>query len=163
MARRRQAVNGWVAAGSIWRKAGWNHVFDHSPTFTSGQADGTAFWKFVNPAYPMASHPDQLWVNGTAMTQVGSRANVRPGTFFYDESAKNLYVGTNPNGQRVEASTLSRALAVRIPNVVIRGIGIRRYATSVPAIGMVTLEKPGITLENVRHRRRHFWYRRHVH
>ena len=83
-----QTVTGWVADGSVWRKAGWNHVFDHSPTFTSGQADGTASWKFVNPAHPMASHPDQLWVNGVAMTQVGSKAQVRPGTFFYDEAGQ---------------------------------------------------------------------------
>lgn len=144
-----ETVTGWVADGSAWRKPGWNHVFDHSPTYTSGQADGTAFWQFVNPAYPMASHPDQIWINGVALTQVGSRAGVHPGTFYYDEGAKNLYVGTNPNGQRVEASTLSRALALRTPNVVVRGIGIRRYATSVPTIGTVTLEKPHISLENV--------------
>ncbi len=80
-------------------------MFDHSPTFTSGQSDGTASWKFVNPAHPMASHPDQLWVNGAAMKQVGSKAKVRPGTFFYDGTGKNLYVGTNPKGRRVEAST----------------------------------------------------------
>ena len=144
-----QAVTGWVASGSVWRKARWNHMFDHSPTFTSGQADGTASWKFVNPAHPMASHPDQLWVNGAAMTQVRSKAQVRPGTFFYDRAGKNLYLGTNPNGRRVEASTLSRALEVRSPKVVVRGLGIRRYATSVPAIGAVTLERPGIRLENV--------------
>ena len=139
-----------MADGSAWKKSGWNHVFDHSPTYTFGAQDSSqANWGFVDPAYPMAAHPDQLWIDGVAMQQVASRAAVKAGTFFYDESGKNLYVGTNPVGHTAVASTLAKAMSVRVSGVTVRGIGIRRFAPSVPHMGAVTLEKPNIVFENV--------------
>ncbi|MFL6135934.1 MAG: right-handed parallel beta-helix repeat-containing protein [Nocardioidaceae bacterium] len=144
-----EKVTGWQPAGSVWRKSGWNHVFDHSPTTTFGAPDGTtANWTFLNPSYPMAAHPDQLWINGVEMTQVDTLAGVTAGTFFYDEADQSLYVGTDPTTKTAEASTLQKVFSVRAANTVIRGIGIRRYAPSVPHQGALTLEKPGIVLEN---------------
>src|SRR4051794_4615566 len=144
-----EQVTGWEPAGTVWRKSGWDHVLDHSPTTTFGAPDGTtANWTFLNPSYPMAAHPDQLWVNGVEMTQVDTLANVVPGKFFYDEVNKDLYVGTDPTNKTTEASTLQKVFSVRAANTVIRGIGIRRYAPSVPHQGALTLEKPGIVLEN---------------
>src|SRR4051794_6337447 len=144
-----EKVTGWQPAGSVWRKSGWNHVFDHSPTTTFGAPDGTtANWTFLNPSYPMAAHPDQLWLNGVEMTQVDTLAGVTAGKFFYDEADQSLYVGTDPTTKTAEASTLQKVFSVRAPNTVITGIGIRRYAPSVPHQGALTLEKPGIVLEN---------------
>ena len=97
----------------------------------------------------MASHPDQIWINNVAQRQVGSLAAVTPGTFFHDEGANQLWLGTDPSGKDVRASDLIRALMVRADGSAVRGIGIRRYAPSIPDMGAVTLERAGILFENV--------------
>jgi parallel beta-helix repeat protein len=143
-------VTGWAANGSRWVRTGWNLKFDHSPTYTRGAPDGTAAnWGFLNPSYPLAAHPDQIWINGVAQRQVGSLGAVVAGTFFHDENARQLWLGTNPNGKQVRVSDLVKALSVRSTASVVRGIGIRRYAPSVPDMAAVTIESPSVVMENV--------------
>ncbi|WP_426625443.1 right-handed parallel beta-helix repeat-containing protein [Leifsonia sp. McL0607] len=143
-------VAGWAKSGSVWKASGWNHVFDSSPTFTRGAPDGRASgWQFVNPSYPMASHPDQLWVGGTAMKQVASASRVTAGTFFYDTGAKTLVLGTNPSGKEVRASDLRKAITVGSAGFTLKGVGVRRYAPSVPDMGAVTDYQGTGTFENV--------------
>jgi parallel beta-helix repeat protein len=143
-------VSNWAQSGSVWKATGWNHVFDASPTFTRGAPDGTTSgWQWINPAYPMASHPDQLWVGGTAMSQVATAAQVVPGTFFYDTAAQTLVLGTNPLGMEVRASDLQKAITVGSAGFTLRGVGVRRYAPSVPDMGAVTDYQGTGTFENV--------------
>ena len=143
-------VTGWVADGSIWRKDGWTTRFDSSPTYTQGAKDSSAAnWGFVNPNYPMAAHPDQVFVDGKPLEQVKSKSLVKAGTFFLDEATSKLYIGTNPTGKTVEASTIIKAMNVKGANTVVRGIGIRRFAPSVFHMGSITVEQPGATFENV--------------
>ncbi len=145
-----RVVTNWAQSGSVWRSDGWTTQFDSSPTFTRGAPDGTtANWQWVNPAYPMAAHPDQVWIGGTPQRQVSSLSKVTPGTFFADYPNKRLYVGSNPIGSSVRASDLQKALAIRGQGSVVRGLGIRNYAPSVPDLGAVSLHRPGVTLENV--------------
>ncbi|WP_406832612.1 right-handed parallel beta-helix repeat-containing protein [Pedococcus sp. KACC 23699] len=146
-----QRVDGWVQDGTAWRRDGWTTRFDHSPTYTQGAADSTTpFWQFVNTqSYPMAAHPDQVFVDGTALRQVQYRSQVAGGTFYLDEGTSRLYVGTQPAGHVVEASTLAKALSIRGGGSVVRGIGIRRFAPSVFMLGAVTVEAPRVHLENV--------------
>jgi hypothetical protein len=40
-------------------------------------------------------------------------------------------------------------MMIRADNSVVRGIGFRRYSPSVPHMGAVTVERPGVTVENV--------------
>jgi hypothetical protein len=144
------AVNDWTPSGGRWFHDNWTVEFDPSPTYTRGAADSTAAnWGFVNPSYPMAAYPDQIWVNGVAQRQVGSLDAVLPGTFFHDRPANRLWLGSDPTGDQVRVSDLVRALMVRSDNSVIRGFGIRRFAPSVPDMGAVTLERPGILAENI--------------
>ncbi|GAB3598425.1 right-handed parallel beta-helix repeat-containing protein [Microbacterium tumbae] len=145
-----ETVTGWTRSGNVWVKSGWTTFFDSSPTFVKGAADGTDVgYVWLNPAYPLAAHPDQIWVDGVPLTQVGSRAQVGEGTFFVDRAGRQLVLGTDPAGKRVEASTLQKALSIRAEDSTVRGIGVRRYATSMPEKGTVTADYPGITLENV--------------
>lgn len=58
-------------------------------------------------------------------------------------------MGTDPTNKRVDVSTLSEAMSVRATNSVIRGIGVRRYATSVPMMGTVSTYYDGVTIENM--------------
>ena len=102
---------GWVRTATGWRKDGWTTRFDHSPTYTRGAPDGAPpYWQFVNPSYPMAAHPDQVWIDGVAQTQVASLSQLRAGTFFLDEATSQLHIGSDPTGETVEASTLCQGL-----------------------------------------------------
>ena len=97
----------------------------------------------------MAAYPDQMWIDGVEQRQVASRAQVAAGTFYLDEATSQLYLGSNPSGRTVEASTVAKAISVRAGGVVIRGIGVRRYAPSVFMVAAVTLESPSARVENV--------------
>ncbi|AQP46317.1 hypothetical protein BW730_00755 [Tessaracoccus aquimaris] len=143
-------VTGWVADGTAWRKDGWTTRFDASPTYTQGAADLTdPGWQFISKSYPMAAHPDQVFVAGVPLQQVNSRSLVKAGTFYLDEATSKLYIGTNPSGQSVEASTIVKGMSIRGADSVVRGIGIKRFAPSVFHMGSVTVEQPGVRLENV--------------
>lgn len=143
-------VSAWSAQGGRWRHDGWTWEPDTSPTYFRGAPDSKEpGWQWINPAYPMAAHPDQIFVDDTALQQVGSLAAVVGGTFFHDRPADRLWIGTNPAGKVVRVSKLSKALSLRAPGIVVRGIGIRRYAPSVPDMGAVTVERSDILLEHV--------------
>jgi len=145
-----RVVDDWKRDGSTWRVDGWDIQFDSSPTYSRGKPDGTApGWRFVDPAFPMAAHPDQVWIDGVAQVQVGSRALVGEGQFYVDERAERLYLGSDPSGHDVRASDSVRALIVAGPGSTVRGIGIARYAPSVPDIGAVAISGKDVTLENV--------------
>ena len=144
-------VSGFTKSGSAWVKSDWNYIFDASPTYSRGAPDGQPpSWQFVNPAYPMAAHPDQVWINGAKQTQVGSLSQVVSGKFFVDRAARRLYVGSDPTSKTVQASTLQFSFTLLSKNSAIKGIGFRRYAPSVPDMGAVRLfGADGSTLENV--------------
>lgn len=143
-------VSGWTADAGSWVSSGWTPEFDASATYSWGEPDNTSeHWQFVDPAHPMAAHPDQVWIDGVRQEQVGSLAEVRPGTFFVDEEADLLHLGSDPTGREVRASALAKGLSVRAASTRVLGIGVRRYANSVPHMGAVTVEAPGARLVDV--------------
>ncbi|WP_314093813.1 right-handed parallel beta-helix repeat-containing protein [Microbacterium foliorum] len=143
-------LKNWQSSGGRWFSADWKYDFDSTPSFTRGESDGTAAgWKWLNPAYPMAAHPEQVWIDGVAQAEVASLAALKAGTFFTDVAADRLYLGSDPTGRTVRTSTLTKALSLRGEGAVVRGIGVRNYATSVWMMGAVTVEAPRATLENV--------------
>lgn len=139
-------VSGWQQSGSVWVKTDWTHLFDHRVS-TSLNADESS--RFIDPAWPMAGYPDQVWMGGTALRQVKSLSEVSAGEFFVDEVGKRLIIGSDPSGRTVEASVLTKALAVYTEGTVIRGIGMRRYANTFAYGGAVSLRVPRNVLENV--------------
>ncbi|WP_349627194.1 right-handed parallel beta-helix repeat-containing protein [Leifsonia sp. C5G2] len=145
-----RTVSNWSRSGSAWVAGNWNVVFDDSPTYTRGAPDGTAAgWQFVNPSYPMAAHPDQLFLDGVALKQVSSRSAVTAGTFFVDEGAHQLVLGSDPSGHDLRASDTVKAFVVLGDGSALKGIGIRRYSPSVPDMGAVQVYANGATVENV--------------
>ncbi len=144
-------VTGWVKDGATWRKDGWTTRFDASVGYSKGDRDGTTpGWQWVNPAYPMASHPDQVQVGSANLRQVASKAKVGPGTFYLDEATSRLYVGSDP-AAGARASTLTRAIRLTsaAAGSTVRGIGVRMYSPSIWHIGSVTVESPKTRFENV--------------
>ena len=138
-------VSNWAASGTTWVATGWKAQFDHWASFTTGSNAGG----FVSPAYPMAAWPDQVFVDGTQLRQVGSAGGVVSGTFFVDYTAQTLRIGTNPSGHELRASNLSSAFTVSATNVTLRGFGVRRYANSLPKGGAIYLARSGDAVENV--------------
>jgi hypothetical protein len=145
-----QRVRGWRPSGSGFVHRGWATHFDASPTYSWGAPDGDEpGWSFVNDRRPMASHPDQVWIGGRAQRQVSSLSALDRGTFYVDERNDRLHLGSDPAGRVVRASTLARALELRAAGTTVRGIGVRRFAPSVPRMGAVTVEAPDITLSRL--------------
>ncbi|WP_406832165.1 right-handed parallel beta-helix repeat-containing protein [Pedococcus sp. KACC 23699] len=144
-----RGVSGFVQ-GSVGWAAPWNVRLDSSPTFTWGAPDSTTqYWQFVNPSYPMAAHPDMVWLGGVQQRQVGSLSQLVPGTFYVDQGSALLYLGSDPSGQDVRSSDLPRAFNIAAADVTIRGIGVRRFASSVPHQGVITARGASFRLENV--------------
>jgi parallel beta-helix repeat protein len=143
-------VTGWVADGNRWRVDNWTAEFDASPTYKRGEPDNPEeHWGFVNPNYPMAAHPDQVWINNAPQAQVGSLGELGAGKFFVDYATDRLYLGSNPAGKTVLASDLSTAIKVRADGSVLRGFGVSRFAPSVPDLGAVSVGKPNAKVENM--------------
>ncbi|MDD9152019.1 right-handed parallel beta-helix repeat-containing protein [Plantibacter flavus] len=143
-------VTGWNKSSTGWAVTGWNTGFDTSPTFTKGASDGSAeAIKFINPDYPLAAYPDQVWIDGVAQRQVASERAVTAGSFFVDRGGKRLILGTDPAGKTVTASKLQTALAVKSVGSVVRGLGVRNYGNSVYQMGAITAQNDAITFENL--------------
>ena len=144
------AVADWTPAGRTWVHDGWNAQFDSTAGFTSAAAEGSgAGWSFIDPAHPMASHPDQMWIDGARLTQVASADAVTAGTFFADYARHRLIIGDDPSGKDVRAADLGIALDIQSPHSTVRGIGVHRYATSLPEIAMVRLAGDHDAVENL--------------
>jgi hypothetical protein len=143
-------VPGWTRQGDRWVSTNWTNDFDSSPTYSWGKPDNSKVgWSFLNPKYPMAAHPDQVWVDEQRQLQVGSKSEVKAGTFFVDTTENELWLGSDPTGHTVTASAQARALRVRSAGMLIRGIGFRKYAPSVPHMGTVTVEAPKVVFDRV--------------
>lgn len=143
-------VSGFTPEGRAFVTDGWTAEFDASPTYSWGRTDGVEpGWSFVNPQHPMAAHPDQVWVDGTAQRQVRSLNELVPGAFFVDYASDRLFLGSDPAGKQVRASSLAKAISVQSAGSAIKGIGVRRFSPSVPHMAAVTLESSSISVENV--------------
>ena len=142
---------GWVQSGSVWYRDGFTTHFDYSPTYTRGASDGTVpGWIYINPNYPMAAHPEQIFFDDVEVAQVASLAQVVAGTFYIDYAAQRIYVGADPTGVDI-ASSVKQRFFQTIAKVTLRDIGIRRYAPSVPDMGAVYVAESanGCLLENI--------------
>jgi parallel beta-helix repeat protein len=143
-------VSGFEPDGGAFVVEGWTAEFDASPTYSWGNADGTTpGWTFVNAEHPMASHPDQVWIDDVAQRQVGSPGELKPGSFFVDYGSDRLFLGSDPAGKQVRASSIAKAISVQSAGSEIKGIGVRRFSPSVPHMAAVTLESSDISVEDV--------------
>lgn len=143
-------ISDFRKSGNVWVHSGWTKEFDHSPTYAKGAPDGTEpGWIWINPKYPLAAHPEQVWFGDKKLTQVGRRSDVVPGTFYIDDAADEVVVGSDPNGSIVRSSDLELGLTVVGPDSTVRGIGIRRYGTPVHEMGTLRIAAKDVTVENV--------------
>jgi hypothetical protein len=139
-----RVVNNWRASGGDWVSDGW--TFEPRRIFANPSDVNNP----VSPAHPMAGWPDQAFFEGRPLTQVASRNEVRPGTFYVDQGANQLWVGDDPARGTVEASDLPFALYLNKANgSTVRGITVRRYATPAENMAAIRAYSDNATVSNV--------------
>ncbi|KAI6226562.1 DUF1565 domain-containing protein [Aphelenchoides fujianensis] len=95
-------VRGWAKRGANWAAAWSNPFATYQPDAGCKQLDNTGF----------KCRPEQVFVGGEPLTQVGAESGVKTGTFFVDNAAGRLVIGSDPTGHIVEASVQERALSL---------------------------------------------------
>ena len=143
-------VSGWTPSAGTWVSAGWTPEFDASPTYSWGEADNTSeHWQFVDPAHPMAAHPDQVWIDEVRQEQVGRWRRSGPARSSSTSRPTCCTSAPTPRGARCGRVHWPRDSACGRRRPGSCGIGVRRYANSVPHMGAVTVEAPGTRLVDV--------------
>lgn len=137
-----RVVTGWAARGSLWLKEGWTHAFCADCFHPDN----------IDPAFPNAGLPAQLFIDGMPLTEVSSRSAVKAGTFFIDGAAERLFIGSDPSGRTVEATVHGTAFVITGggAGTVVRGLGFAHYSpVAEPGLGgMVKGDAKGLTFEN---------------
>jgi len=129
-------IDTWQADGNVWRATNWKPAPAYKPPANS-----------IDPGYPLAQHPDQVFVDGEALQHVASKDAVVPDTFFINYERNELFIGDNPQGKTVEGSAVAQAITIEdAPGTVIRGLGFLHYATR-PQRGALETDSAGVTFE----------------
>lgn len=121
-------VSGWVQDGTNWRKDGWSAGNQLCPNSDCSSP------LLVTVDNPQAGLPDMVFMDGVAQRQVGQLSELTAGTFYVDRAGQRLYLGTNPSGKTIEASTRREALFYLKAGTAgskLRGIGVRRFAGNI--------------------------------
>jgi hypothetical protein len=74
---------------------------------------------------------------------------VRPGAFYVDYDTHRLYLGTDPDGHQVRASSIDKAITIRSRSVTLDGINVRRFAPSVPHMGAIVVAGADARVQNM--------------
>src|SRR5919107_643541 len=83
----------------------------------------------ASPQAPIAGDPQMAFVNGVQLAQKPTLAEITSTSFFYDWTARRLYIATDPNGKTVELAVRPVAMVLGGSNTngnTLRGIGFRR-------------------------------------
>jgi parallel beta-helix repeat protein len=134
-------VTGWTRTGDAWQHPNWTRTFCHD-CYTKD---------IIDPNHPYAGWPDMVFASDSPLRQVGSAADVVPGTFYVDEAGHNLILGDDPAGKTIEATAFDRLLQLDpgAAGSVIRGIGVEEYASNQDYGShgaMIVDNAPGVTL-----------------
>lgn len=114
-------LTGFVASGGDW--------------YVGGQTQGSNApvqgdeWGYCNDDRPACVYPEELFVNGARLRRVMTRAEVQPGTWFFDYAADRIWMGDNPAGRLVETSVSRWAFHGSSDNVRVEGFAMLQYAT----------------------------------
>ncbi len=103
---------------------------------------------------PMATHPEDLFVDGVLYVRVASRVVLGPGKWFFDERRRQAFATDNLNARAVELSQSEHAVSGGASDVVLQGFTVTRYAA--PAqFGAIVVSGSGWRLRNLTVRQNH--------
>ncbi len=118
-------VKGSIVAEGFHADAGrW------SAPFTSTACTTCYPTSALDPQYPAAGLPEQVFVDGAPVNQVRSRPELAPNTFFVDRTANKVWLNDDPTGHTVEVTVRAKAFGVNpaAPGTAIKGIGFEHWA-----------------------------------
>jgi hypothetical protein len=84
----------------------WSHAWTSTLCHTCYPASA------IDPNYPAAGLPDQVFFDGTPLQQVSAPTALRAGEFYVDLTTHLLWVGSNPGGHVVESTPYDRAIDI---------------------------------------------------
>ncbi|MFZ1413421.1 MAG: right-handed parallel beta-helix repeat-containing protein, partial [Defluviicoccus sp.] len=139
-------LTGAVVLTDFTRRDGWWVAANQAQ---DGQVHGEC-----DPEHPRCAYPEDVFFDDAPLLHVAAKADLRPGTFFFDYEADTIYFGDDPRGREVEVSTTRTAFLPTAENVTIRNLTIEKYA--IPAqMGAIGDQYPadGWVIENnvIRH------------
>ncbi len=146
---RRSAVGSRAGTGGA--RSGWTHPLRPQPRATRRA-------RRTGPATGSSSTAPTRWPptrtrsgsTGSPQAQVAfAVATGPPDVLPRRGQLPSCTSAATPRARIVDASILAKALSVRAAGVIIRGIGVRRYAPSVWMVAGITLEQPSARVENV--------------
>ncbi|MPZ99210.1 MAG: right-handed parallel beta-helix repeat-containing protein [Dehalococcoidia bacterium] len=81
----------------------------------------------------ICQHPEQLFIDGEALTQVGSTDDLGPDMWFFDYDNDTIVLSEDPGDRLVETSVTGFAFTGEARGVVITGLTIHQYANRAQA------------------------------
>jgi hypothetical protein len=116
-------LTGWTQSGNIYSRA-W--------TANLGVCAIPSGWPPAS-ILPIVQRAEQFFINDASLTQVLSSADLRPGTFFVNDSAATVSIyppaGVNMATAAIEGSTRNSTLTANsVHNAVLRGLVFQRAA-----------------------------------
>ncbi len=137
-------LTGFVREGSVW------FVADQMQEGTV-LGEGTV----CLPAAPRCARPEDLFLDDVMLRHAASRADLRPGSWYFDYPANRIYIADNPSGHRIETSVTSFAVGGYAERVTLSGFVVEKFASPTHEAAINGLGR-GWTIEGLEVRLNHF-------
>ena len=124
--------------------------------------EGFQYHGMCQDGHPRCAFPEQLFINGELLEQVGSLNElgpqnwaVRPGEWYFDYGADRIYIAYDPTGLRIETSVTPTAFEPTADDVTITGLVIEMYASIAQHAAIDALGRSGWVIARNEIRRNH--------
>jgi parallel beta-helix repeat protein len=97
---------------------------------------------------PACDYPEAVFIDDKPLTQVLSKGEVTPGSFYFDYAGDRIYLGDDPTGHKIEATVGAFAFESLASNVLIKNLIIEKYANPAQKGAVHSLGAAGWTVEN---------------
>lgn len=133
-------VNGWQSSGSYWKASGLPAPLQPAGIGANGST--------------LPTLREDLFVNDTLYKRVGSLAEVKDGTWYYDQGSRTAYLSKSPAGAKVEMSSTAQAIRGEADNVTLKNITVEKYASAAQT-GAIDIDGDNWSVEHVTARFNH--------
>lgn len=113
-------LTGWTASGSTWYVGGQTQQF---PVRDNGG------YNVCLPSAPLCERVEDVYYDDVALRRVASLAEVTPGTYFFDDAADRIWLGSDPNGHRVETVQAQQAF-VGVSGSTFRDLVVEKFGNA---------------------------------
>lgn len=107
----------WIQEGNLWVHAG------------ETEEGEVRLAESCEEEHPLCALPEDLFVDDSLLARVGSVAEVRPGTWYFDYAGDRVYIADPPAGRRIELGVLPWAIFSDATGVIIEHLTIEKYAS----------------------------------